>query len=1078
MHNLQIKQKGFSLIEMMIAIVMLGLIVGAVISVVLNSQRSKSDSEIMLETQQTARVLVDMIVEDIRMAGYGANAVAGHRPINYAGPFDLILSANLAPYPDTIDGHGTPRALNPLVNPLPGGSASPLYSGGSGFTDGAECIRYTFDSNNNGAIAVDDRGDDLEETLSPRNTRLYCLVRQVFGYDSAANSNGGTSLPVGLARCSFPAAPVGQPAIRPLFVYYYYDAATNTEKVWGDTDNDNMVSSAAEIAAITPLSSSLLPKITKIGVYVTTEARRPNSKNIVQVVTLNTVVSLSRNYPVLEGKTISGFVYSDNDSSRTMGAGEDGIEGIKVTNRTDGQTTVTDVTGSYSFSVAPQRHIIEITVPPIHCGDTKGYRIVPPAKADSLVDATSSNKTLDFPLVPYIPRSVSGIVFKDDNADGLKDAGELGLGGCTVYLKSTGQSYLTGSDGSYCLATAPLPDTAICIPVVADPEYVPTVPATAKAGVSSSGNVTQNFGFRPGGTAHIRGKVFRDAAPIGSYDNEAGIGGVRISVYKGLDPTTEIYVKDCFTAADGTFGVDVLETDAANPYTIVETDSAGWMSTTPNRIAVYRPSPNNTSRALQTGDTTIVYTFGDLQMQTVYFQASNVLCMTDNDFYEYEGSAASHYYDCDIVLGTKYINSTTGNLRGWFSKRYKIDGTQETNVDYIFDSLVGPYTYEKTTSLVNANVIAIASDTMDDYGSKSGTRNISNYRSRRDLVVGLDNTGATTPSYNLIVWPTINDDSATTTSRGRAQMAANIPTTPNFLLTAVDPTYKVNTISLANFGNDGFPDIAAGYTSAYSQGGFVLWINTPYTSYTGNWSNKQVRSFPTPPADQVFANLGGEVMALASGLLLNSDTKQDLVVGLQKGKYVGEIQVYEGQGATPWFVKRRTFLQDNVNGDVVALAVADIDTNGRNDIVAAVRTDSLCGELQVWLQNTDGSFGKIDGNPSFVAELKDKNGLDIGEPTSMAVSRMNWISGSLTSHIVVGLRSGLSGGRYYGKTLVFDCSKGVLPEEGTDPSLGLRDGDVATVGIGDFNKDGHMDISAAEKTEEGKGNLIIYFPKY
>jgi len=1047
------KNKGFTMVELMIALTIMAIIVAAVIQIVIKSQQTKREAELINESRQSARVLMDMISEDVRSAGYGANALAGHTPIAYAGPYDLMINANLAPYPDNPAAPESPRAINPAANPLPGDG---LFDGGggTGFTDGAETIRYSFDSNNDGTVDANDLGDDLEERLSSRNQNLYCIVRQVFGFDSLQNSNGGTSFPVGLAV-------VGTSAqARPVFSYYYYDQTVNPprDRLWGDLDGDSILSTDAEFAGVGVLTdANKLKNITKIGINIQVQTRVPDNKGQFVTTNLNTIVSISRNRPVMEGKTISGRVAIDANNNKAVETTELGVENVKV-ELSDGQQKYTDAGGNYSFNVAPKAYQVAVTLPEAACGATIGY--MAQGSLDTIVDASSVNVTQNFPVKTYIPGFVQGYVFDDQDNDKTIDAGEE-IAGASVVLTNSAKLVYTNSTGFYCMASIPTTDDAVCNPQAAI--YTPVSPSNADTTITIAANATNtvNFIFRQAGKAYIGGKVFRDAAPLKTYEGgtlEPGIGNVIVAVYEGTAMEQPSWIKEDTTDADGNFLIEVPETDAANPYFVSEVDSAGWVSTTPNYKFI---------GAIAADDTLDTLHFGDIKLQAIEISAVNVMCIAVKDFYEYEGAATTHKYDEDIVLGTMYNSS--GNILGWFDK---CNGVSTTPLNGLFNTNPD---YSRTTNIANANISAMASDTMDrivviNNTGSSGTitdQNYKNSRTRRDLVIGLDNTGVSGPSYNVVVWPTINDDS-TTGAWGRAQHPANIynTTTTKFYLTAADPTYVVNSITTGDFGNDGFPDIVAGFSTGVNatSGGFVLWLNKAVPQVKN--TTMQNRTFPAPPDTQKWMpslNLGA-VKAVASCYQMIG-TKTDLVVGTKLGSGVGRIYVYEGQYTAPWFVLKDTY---DPGGEVVALELIDINNDGKKDIVAAIKTAEGKGKLEVWKQGTDKRFGVeilSFREPNYTSLLND------GEPMAMDADFMKW-SGSIYPHIVVGLKAS----SYIGKTLIFDCNGGVLVGLGTDPSQGAYTGEVAAVGIGDFNQDGVKDIAIAEKKDANTGHLVIFFP--
>jgi len=1069
MNTKNFKGRGFTLVELMITMVMLSIIVVAIVSVVLNSQKAKRNTELLSEAQQTARMLVDMISDDIRSAGYGANTISGHTPIVYAAPYDIMISANLAPYPDDPAAHASPVAVNPIKLPLPGG-ASPLYDGGAGFTDGAETIRYAFDSDNNGTVTTDDRGDDLEERLT-RNDSLYSITRQVFGYNSVNDNNGGTPLPVGLARSNFPARASGATLIKPLFQYWI--STSDGDVLWGDTDGDSSLSDQ-EIANLAVVPASDLGYISRVIITVTTATKTPNSKNKYEEVEISTTTTITRNITITEARVISGKVAVDANDNQIVDGGETGISNVTVKNRTDGQETKTDVNGRYSFNVEAKKHTIEVILPNVTCTSTLGYKVKPPAVLSYLVDAITADVDTNFALVQYIPGYVSGVVFVDANGSG-DPAGQVGIPGCTVVLVNSVMSATTASDGSYCIAAPPITGDSIkCIPVVHDPEYVPTIPANGINGVNIGTTLAvQNFGFVPAGQATISGKVYLDNGN-GAYDvGEAGIAGVSLAVYyrasAATSPTLEQYLDiepPPVTAADGTFKIKVASL-ASRYYSLTEIDPSGYFSTTTNRYDI---------GFLATGDSIYGKYFGDMKLTAVSFSASNVLSMTVNDFREYEVSMATEKNDTDIVLGTKY-ESGRGNIRGWFNKRYLVDGTQTTDVNQLFElgnvsTTRFQYAYEQKQFPANVNIQAIASDTMNHKAKikKSGSvysiaiPNFRNSRHRKDLVLGLSNT--TSITYNVAVWPSMDTCTYLASSGfiwdsiGAAVTAVTMDSVPYKLIAGGNSAYPVNALAVANFGNDGFPDIVAGFSSATNTGGFQLWINTLNTSWSPSDDGKylETRTFPTVTT-QCWTGMG-EVKALGTADIVGN-AYNDLVVGTRDGTALGSIVIYTGLGLSPWFTKLVTL---NPLGEVTCLKLIDINSDGKKDIVAGVRTAAYKGNVQVWLQDPSDPSGATYTGPSFVP-------FSDAEPVCLDAAVMKWYTAAVSPHIVVGVCSSDT----TGKTMIFDCSEGVLPGDGSDASGGAYLGAVAAVKIADFSMDGRKDIAVADKYGTDLGRLIIYY---
>jgi prepilin-type N-terminal cleavage/methylation domain-containing protein len=76
------KDKGVTLIELLIALVISGILVAALYRTFISQQRTYSVQEQVADMQQNLRVAIDRMTRDIRMAGYGGNILAVFGNIN------------------------------------------------------------------------------------------------------------------------------------------------------------------------------------------------------------------------------------------------------------------------------------------------------------------------------------------------------------------------------------------------------------------------------------------------------------------------------------------------------------------------------------------------------------------------------------------------------------------------------------------------------------------------------------------------------------------------------------------------------------------------------------------------------------------------------------------------------------------------------------------------------------------------------------------------------------------------------------------------------------------------------------
>jgi cyclophilin family peptidyl-prolyl cis-trans isomerase len=213
----------------------------------------------------------------------------------------------------------------------------------------------------------------------------------------------------------------------------------------------------------------------------------------------------------------------------------------------------------------------------------------------SAVRKTRRRTTLRIdPLEPRDVPSVTGLVFKDANGNGLQDSGESGIGDVTVQLfQGTTRvgSVTTAADGSYTFDTID-PSTAYQLRVdttqtalaglspspanqgsddVVDSDFVlngttATVDFTTDA---LAGDLAFDAGFAAtpasAGTASLAGRVFLDFNNSGTFDGpDTGVSGVTVTLSGGGLTTPVMMQTD--TAGDFTFtGL------AAGTYTLTET---------------------------------------------------------------------------------------------------------------------------------------------------------------------------------------------------------------------------------------------------------------------------------------------------------------------------------------------------------------------------------------------------------------------------------------------------------------------------------------------------------------------------
>ncbi len=292
------------------------------------------------------------------------------------------------------------------------------------------------------------------------------------------------------------------------------------------------------------------------------------------LVTLNSTnpTNFTLDAGVVPRGTIGNFVWNDTDRDGIQDGGETGVPGVTV-NLLDGggtqiATTTTGPAGGYSFTDLPLGdYRVEFVAPagselsPVDQGgnDTVDSDANLANGRSPLVALTGANpvdNTIDAGLMPVLG-TIGDTVWRDDDGDGIQDAGEPGLPGVTVnLLDGDGTPALddngdpitttTGPNGGYSFADLPLGDYRVEFVAPADTELSPADqggddandsdadPADGRSPVVTlnSGNPTDltiDAGITPLGT--IGNFVWADTDRDGVQDpGEPGLVGVTVNL--------------------------------------------------------------------------------------------------------------------------------------------------------------------------------------------------------------------------------------------------------------------------------------------------------------------------------------------------------------------------------------------------------------------------------------------------------------------------------------------------------------------------------------------------------------------
>lgn len=338
-------------------------------------------------------------------------------------------------------------------------------------------------------------------------------------------------------------------------------------------------------------------------------------------------VSASATNTVLVPSSLSastgGRIWLDADADGTQDIGEPGIPNVEVTLKdqfgTTIATTLTDGNGRYLFiGVIPGTgYYIEVT-DGLSAGLTQTYPYT------STPGDLTNNRTTTFTLVDgqvYTSgnigyRAAAGTasfgdqVWADADSDGVRDPGEVGIGGVAVrlYLDNNGDGVIDGGDTLVSSTTSAPDGTYLFTGATATGSEDYLVSVTTPAGYLATGatqfryiDVTAgstllfaDFGFIGDTitTYTIQDRVWTDTDGDGIFDaGENGLAGVTIEL---LDASLNV-IGTTITSADGTFIFSGVTGGGAD-YTVRINDTGGvlldYYGTTSYSLALQRAESN------------------------------------------------------------------------------------------------------------------------------------------------------------------------------------------------------------------------------------------------------------------------------------------------------------------------------------------------------------------------------------------------------------------------------------------------------------------------------------------------------
>jgi prepilin-type N-terminal cleavage/methylation domain-containing protein len=938
----EVPETGFTLIEVLITLGILALVAGALMVMTNLLGHGKQATQNAAEATQAAQAALDMMAEELRSAGYGADLDfpgGGQPAIAYVDSAEVILAANYSPWPDSTTRHGGPQSYDPAGSPRPRTLDATQWQPAQKFRTGAELVRYTLDANNDGIVDANDQssalGSDARRTTNPDD---YMLLRQVYG-DSTGNvahDNGGQTQSVALV--SRPGA-----GVPPMFTVYLRGSSTPWD--WAN-------------GAVPP---NRLADIERISLQVTATSPQPDARGRYARATLRTEVNSTRNQPAFLTSTygVDGYVFDDANQNQVKDNGEAGIPGVSV--RTGNvYSTTTNASGYYLMRVPAGTYTLKHVA-------VAGYASI--TTPDSFVVSVGPGVTRSFADMSLPGGHVTVHCFDDLDGNGVQDPGERSRafeqvtcspGGATASTDLSGNATLFASAGGYAI-TVSVPDSLQC---------TTTNPIS---GVMVNGaNVSVTFGLKSNPNGVVRGRVFIDTNRNGVQDGgELGSANTWVGV---VNPYTGAIVGFGNTDAGGGYSVNVPANNPpmTTPYFVYFLPPAGFFPTTSQAWGPLW---------LGSGQVVTGQNFGVAAFLVISLSASRVLSLAAADLVENDwgNNSANARGDLDILLGADAGGSD--NISVWFN---------QYNATTVFNT--SPLTPAGSGYTRNApqSVLSIAVDTLDSNapvtrpdvvtGTKlaatgnffvwlnqnsSGNQGYlpatfspaQNYTTLDagdvSSVVTLDCSGGGMP--DLIV-----GTRSPLAGHGTVEIWQNSNTaTPTFVRQEVYPVSggvpgnsmgEVAAMALGDLDGDGLKDLVVVTRTGSYDGELLVFRNT------GRTNGSRFRC-------DFHKNLQGDVATSVCVTDVTGDGWKDIVIGTQSGVGTGHLLLWRNvAGHNLDFSWDR---QVSTPGPVMSVAAADFGGSGRNDIAVGWRRDdtSYVGGVLIYFTDS-GTIPNTGSDPS------------------------------------------------------------------------------------------------------------------
>ena len=282
--------------------------------------------------------------------------------------------------------------------------------------------------------------------------------------------------------------------------------------------------------------------------------------------------------------TITGHLYTDVNGNGLQNPGEPNLAGVNLL-ITDSSAVVfivtTNVSGNWTANVLPGSVIADVdeTDPQFPAGSAQTDGTDP-----TTVTVTAGSSVSAGNDGYYYATSITGLLYSDTNGNGIRDAGEPGLGNIDVLITDSNsniQTVTTDGNGAW-IVSVPPGSTTVDVQE-SDPNFSAaylqtqgTDPNIVVATLGASTNGGTNGYFTP---ANVTGHLYRDTNGNGTQDpGELNLPGIDV-LLTASNGTTQIVTTDASgnytaTVPPGLTTANVDESDADYPGGTIQTQGA------------------------------------------------------------------------------------------------------------------------------------------------------------------------------------------------------------------------------------------------------------------------------------------------------------------------------------------------------------------------------------------------------------------------------------------------------------------------------------------------------------------------